>query len=401
MSSRRVVSLAAFVLACTTASCAAILGFERLSEDPGDGGLGDASSDGPPSDAGFDAPTGPCAELGVPLPPEDAGAGGASSPVLAALRLLDFGLDVDGGRPQIPGFNLDLTCSVDIATSSCTTKLLPTTFETHARDKTATGVDNAGFSLIEYISRFSDVLSARGINQGIQDGKYGAVIRVDGWNGQDDDDSVQVELFPAIGVSSLDGGAKPAFDADDRWVLDSRFQVGGVLEASTIKSDRAWITASRMVARFKEIVLTVLIDVDPKPFEIRVRDAVLTATLAKDGAGRPVLEQGVVAGRWKTSDFLGQVRTIFVEDSNGLTNTVLCDPVPGATLIYNGVKSAICDGRDIRADSKDDGSEPCDAVSAAARIEAYSVSSLGTFAAAPDAGVRCVDAAIPAGDDCP
>ncbi len=400
MTSRRVLSLAAFALACTTASCAAILGFERLSEDAEDGGLTDASSDGAPSDGGPDAPAGPCFELGVPLPPEDAPAG-TSPPVLGALRLLDFGLDVDGGRPQIPGFNLDLTCSVDIATSSCTTKLLPTTFETHAKDKTAAGVDNAGFSLIEYISRFSDVLSASGINQGIQDGKYGAVIRVEGWNGQQHDDSVQVELFPAIGVSARDGGSKPAFDEDDHWMLDSRFQVGGVLEASTIKSDRAWVTGSRMVARFKELVLTVLIDDDPKPFELRVRDAVLTATLAKDGAGKPLLAEGVVAGRWKTSDFLGQVRTIFVEDSNGLTNTVLCDPVPGATLIYNGVKSAVCDGRDIRADSKDNAAEPCDAVSVAARIEAYNVSSLGTFAATPDAGVRCVDAAVPAGDDCP
>ena len=399
MSSRRVV-FAAFVLACTTASCAAVLGFERLTEEAPDDGAIDGSSDASRGDATPDAASGPCTELGIPPPPEDA-ATGLAPPILAALRLLDFGIEVDGGRPQIPGYNLDLTCSIDLASSSCTSKLLPTTFETHAKDKTSTGVDNAGFSLLEYISRFSDVLSARAINEGIQDGRYGAVIRVDAWNGQPDDDGVEVDVFPAIGFNPRDDGSKPAFDDDDRWVLDSRFRVGGVLDASTIKSDRAWVTGGQLVARFKEIVLPIVIDSDPKPFEIHVRDAIVTANVATSSDGKTVLRDGVVSGRWKTSDFLGEVRTIFIEDSNGLKNTVLCDPVPGATLIYEGVKAAVCDGRDIRSDSKDNAGEACDAVSAAARIEAYSVKSLGTFAAPLDGGLRCVDAAIPAGDDCP
>lgn len=398
MSSRRVV-LAAFALGCATASCAAILGFERLSEETADGGV-DAAPDAPAADAGTDAPSGPCAELGLPGPPEDAGIGSPQY-VLAALRLLDFGIEVDGGRPQIPGFNLDLRCSVDVASGSCTTSLLPAAFETHAKDKTATGVDNAGFSLIEYISRFSDALSPSGINQGIQDGRYGAVIRLEEWNGQPDDESVRLELFPAIGVTAGNGGKKPAFDDDDVWVLDSRFQVGGVLEASTIRAARAWVTGGRIVGRFTEVLVPIFIDTDPKPFEIRVRDAIITATLDRDTSGKIVLRDGVMSGRWKTSDFLGQVRTIYVEDSNGLEDTVLCDPVPGATLIYNGVKSTICDGRDIRADSNDDGTQACDAISVAARVEAYGVKSLGTFAAVPDVAPRCVDAAVPAGDDCP
>jgi len=399
MPSRRAV-FPALALACATASCAAILGFERLSEDPADAGLADGASDAPALDGGADGPSGPCGELGVPSPPADAAAGNSTF-VLAALRLLDFGLAVDGGRPEIPGFNLDLTCSVDLASSSCTSRLLAPAFETHARDKTPTGIDNAGFSLIAYISRFSDVLSPHGINQGIQDGRYGVVIRIEGWNGQPDDDNVAVELFPAIGVRAADGGVRPAFDEDDSWLLDSRFQVGGVLEASTLRAARAWVTGSRVVGRFAEIVIPIFIDADPKPFEVRVRDAILTANLETDGSGRAVLRDGVLSGRWKTADFLDQVRTIYIEDSNGLTNTVLCDPVPGATLIYNSVKSTICDGRDIRSDSRDNAGEPCDAISAAARIEAYSVRKLGTFAAPPDGGPRCIDAAIPEGDDCP
>ena len=117
--------------------------------------------------------------------------------------------------------------------------------------------------------------------------------------------------------------------------------------------------------------------------------------------GATELRDGVIGGRWKTSDFLGQVRTIFVEDSNGLVNTVLCEPVPGAALIYGSVKSTICDGRDLRSDSKDNQGLPCDAFSVAARVEGYGVKELGTFSAAPDGGDRCADAAVPVGDDCP
>ncbi|MBX3208209.1 MAG: hypothetical protein KF764_24390 [Labilithrix sp.] len=400
MSARRAVSLATLAFACATASCAALLGFERLSEDPDDGGVAEAGGDAP-TDAGSDGSTGPCSELGIPPPPADA-APGDIPPVLGALRLLDFGVDVDGGRPQIPGYNLDLTCSVDVTSSSCTTKLLPAAFETHAKDKNASGLDNAGFSLIEYLSRLSDSLSAKAFNDGIQVGNYGAVLRVQGWNGRPDDDSVEVELFPAIGFETNgDGGTVPAFDQNDVWILDRRFQVGGVLEASTMRSVRAWVTGGQAVARFKEVTLFLKISDDPKPFEVHMTDAILSATLATDATGKPALRDGVVAGRWKTADFLGQVRTIYLEDSNGLVDTTLCDRVPGATLIYGGVKSAICDGRDIRSDSEDNKGLPCDAISAAARVEAYAIDNLGTFAASVDAGGRCADPAIAVGDDCP
>ncbi|MBX3212982.1 MAG: hypothetical protein KF850_13170 [Labilithrix sp.] len=400
MSSSRVASLAAFALACATASCAALLGFERLSGDETDGGVAEAGEDAPGVDAGG-REGGACTELGVPAPPANAEPGDVP-PVLGALRLLDFGLEVGGVRPEVPGLNLDLTCSVDIASSSCTTKLLPTTFETHAKDKSPTGIDNAGFSLIEYLSRLSDVLSAKSFNDGLQAGLYGAVLRVQGWNGLPDDDSVQVEVFPAIGFErNGDGGTKPAFDEHDEWKLDSRFQLGGVLEASTIKSDRAWVNGGRAVARFKEVTLLLMLSDDPKPFEVRMTDAVLSATIGTDASGKRALRDGVVAGRWKTSDFLGQVRTIYLADSNGLVDTTLCDKVPGATLIYNGVKTTVCDGRDIRSDSEDNKGLPCDAVSAAARVEAYAIDNLGTFEASVDGGGRCEDPAVPLGDDCP
>lgn len=396
-------SRSAFALACVsfaslTASCAAIFGFERLSEEtPSDASTTEAGDAAPDQrDAGDPA----CLDIGIPESPADASPT-TIAPVLGALRTLDFGVDVDGGRPTAPGFNLDRVCSVDLASSSCTSSLLPTTFETHAKDKSAAGIDNAGFSLFEYISRFSDVLSAKRINEGISKGLYGAVIRVTGWNGSPDDDSVEVEIFPAIGVVPRDGGA-PALDDGDEWLLDSTYRVGGVLEASAIRSDRAWVTGGRAVARFKRAVFLVQLVDDPKMFEVRISDAVMAATLGLDSRGKLALIDGVVAGRWKTTDFLDQVRSIHVDNGSGLVNTTLCDPIPQAAIIYKSVKDTICDARDIRSDSQDNTQLPCDAVSVAARIEAYNINSLGQFRAPFDAGVRCAaPGSIPANDDCP
>lgn len=398
----RAVLLSTTITLLGTASCASILGFEPLEEGsapPNEAGTNDVLTQDAEA-AAPDAPTGPCGEIGLPEPPLDAAPGNVPA-VLGALRLFDFGIDVDGGRPQVPGFNLDRKCSVDVSTSSCRTKLLESTFETHAKDKNAVGLDNAGFSLIEYISRFSDVLSAKGINDGIAEGLYGGVFRLDQWNGQPDDDSVTIELFPALGFQKNgDGGLKPSFNENDRWYLDNRYQVGGVLEASSIKSDRAYVTANHVVGRFKEVIVPVSLADDPKLFDVRITDAVIAATIGKDVNGKPAIVEGVVAGRWRSADFLSQVRTIYIEDANGLTKTTLCDKVAGATVIYNSVKNVICDGRDIRGDSQDNKDLPCDAISVAARLETYSVTEIGTFKTPYDAGARCADAAIPLGDDC-
>lgn len=386
-----------------TASCAAILGFERLEELPP---LPDASV---AEDAGVDAADdaaapGLCRELGVPPPPTDASAGEGVA-IFGALRLLDFGISTSGASAAPPGYNLDRACTSDPATSSCTTNLLPSTFELHAKDKSASGLDNAGFSLIDYISRFSDVLSAEGINAGIAEGRYGAVVRIDGWNGELEDAEVTVEIFPAVGFEPKPEAEEgPTFGPDDEWLLDSRFRVGGVLDASTIRSDVAYVTRGKLVARFSAVTLPIFIPDDPKPFDVKLSDAIVTAEITTrgttgDGGAAYALTDGVISGRWKSADFLDQVRSIYLLDSNGLEDTFLCEPA--ASLIYGAVKTSICEARDIRSDSKDDGSLPCDAVSAAARIETYAIDKLGTFVPAFTDEPRCVDGVVPAGDDCP
>lgn len=384
------------------ASCAAVFGFERLSAEDGfviDGGVeaGDEASIQTPADGGPEE-AGPCGEIGIPPEPADAAAEGGP-PVLVAVKLLDFGVDSSGGAGDVPGFNLDRACSVDVSTSTCKTNVLDATFLRHVKDKSATGLDNASFSLIKYISTFSDLLSPSTINQGIADGKYGAVVRLTNWNGAADDSDVQIEVFPAIGLRPREDPSA-SFGPDDRWELDTRFRVAPSIEASSLKSERAWVNGHTLVARFKEIYFPIIIDEDPKPFDIRLSDVILTATLTTAG-GATSLTAGTVGGRWKTSDFLGQVRTIYVEDANGLRDTTLCEPEAVAQVLYGSVKKEVCDARDIRSDSNDTAQLGCDAVSAAMRVETYPVTKLGVFEDGPTIPPRCeVDGAIPLGDDC-
>jgi hypothetical protein len=371
-------------------SCAAVLGFERLStedgfvfdsgSDAGDGGTIQVDAEAGAVDAG------PCGEIGLPAEPVGAADAGGP-PLLVALSLLDF------APIAAPGFNLDRACSTDLASSTCKTNVLEPTFDRHAKDKSVTGLDNASFSLIASIGSLSTLLTAPGINRGIADGKYGAVVRITDWNGQPDDNDVQIEIFPAIGLlprANADAGFAPS----DQWILDTRFQADA--DASKVKTVRAWVTGNQLVGRFAQIAFPVFIDQDPKPFDIDLTDAILTATLTTTS-----LTNGTVAGRWKTADLLGQMRTIFVKDANGLSNTVLCEPVPAAQLLYGSLKKEVCDARDIRGDSNDTADLGCDAVSAAMHIEAYPVTSLGVFDAGAPVSPRCeVDGAVPVGDDC-
>ena len=398
MSRARLLTASVVVLLGGAVSCAGILGFERLHEEGGlvlDASV-DATDDAiaPADSAPPDA--GACGLRGIPDPPADAGPG-LVAPSVVAGKTLDVGVVLDGGVSNVPGFNLDRTCSVDLGTSSCTTNVLESTFDRDAKDKTPTGVDNAGFSLIEYITTFSDLLAASTINAGIQKGLYGAVFRVSNWNGQPDDDDVLLEIFPTLAVA-VDGGA-PTFTESDDWILDARFQVAPNVVASTVKSDVAYVSGGQLIGRFAAITVPIKIADDPKPFDVKAQDAIFSGTLATTN-GKTTIANTTIAGRWKTSDFLDQLRQIFIRDGNGLTNTTLCEPA--GALIYGGVKGEVCNARDIRSDGQDNAKLACDSISMALRMESYAINTLGDFDAGAAIAPRCTAKGdVPTGDDCP
>lgn len=392
------------MLACGagSAACAGLLGFERLSEDAVEGGGSEAA----PSEAGSDAPAEAapsCSDLGIPDRPKvvDAGDPDAPAAIHMAMNLLDFGID-KSAAPS--GFNLDHACSPTVATSTCATSIDEETYKKYAKDRDDKGQDNAGFGLLGYLSYLGDAFKASSINERLAAGQFGVVARLASWNGTPEDDDVIVEIFPAIGVWDVSdagvhtAGGKPAFKATDEWMRDRRFQ--NVVDASKIKSANAWVTGGRLVASFQSVTLPVTVPDDPKPLDVILLEAFITGTLVPDGTSWR-LDQGVLGGRWRTADMLGQVRTIYIKDTAGLKNIVLCDPnLP--ISIYAPVKKEVCDGRDLRSASREDGKNmPCDAISAGVKMTTYAVDNAGPFADLPAIPPRCEkDGSVPEGDDC-
>ena len=392
------------VLACGagSAACAALFGFERLSEEGFEGGApGEASVEGgdaPPFEAG---PS--CTELGVPDRPAAVDAGtDAPESIHMAIRMIDFGIDKAAAAA---GFNLDRACSPNVETNTCATSIDQVTFEKYGKDKDDKGLDNSGYGLIAYLAYLGAAFAPTSVNERLTLGEFGAVIRLANWNGTSQDDDVFVEIFPAIGVwKPRDGGVPeaggvPSFTAGDEWRRDRRFQKVG-LEASTIKSASAWVTGGRLVASFQSVTMPITVPDDMKPLDIILHEVFFTGMLVPDGTSWKVV-QGVLGGRWRTVDMLGQVRTIFIKDTTGLKNVHLCDPnLP--INIYGAVKTEVCDGRDLRSASREDGKGlPCDAFSAGIKLDTYAVNMPGPFADLPVIPARCQqDGSVPVGDDC-
>jgi len=162
---------------------------------------------------------------------------------------------------------------------------------------------------------------------------------------------------------------------------------------------RAYVTKGQLVGYFDQLVLHVSSPEDPKKIDIKLREAWVTAKIVADATGHR-LTTGVGGGRWATADLLKEVRSIYVKETGPFKNFFVCDNT--GKLFYDAVKDKVCKARDIRTASRDDNTgRPCDAFSVGIQFDSYRVDTLGDFENGADAGTRCVDAAVPEGDECP
>jgi hypothetical protein len=386
MSGRARTVIAVVALSSLSAACAAILGFERLEEDapltPDDAAAVDAPV---AQDGGSDAPqNGACGVVGVPDPPPAQPVGDASDIEQEfAIGSVDFGLDTVA---EPVGLNIDRRCTTSLATSSCK---LPSPDQISRAIDYDGGVDNSGFNLVQQLALLGEAFSPTNINERLQVGEYGFVVRVRNYNGTPNDDSIGVEVYPALrhGVppSVPDGGRS------DLWVRDESYNFAN---SSTIRSSLAYVTAGVVVAFFETFEMP-LSAPEQTPVErrmvVKLRDVWMRAQLVKlpdgnDGA------RGVLAGRWSTLDFLRQVRSLDVPNFG----TICKQP-----LVYGQAKNTLCPGRDVRGRGVDDDKDlPCDAVSAGLAFTAYAVDKT-TSAAPPVIPDPCVEAGIADDDNCP
>jgi hypothetical protein len=196
-------------------------------------------------------------------------------------------------------------------------------------------------SFTEDIRRFSEA------------GNGNALVRLRGWNGEPDDQNVNVAF--ALSVCAVNAGSMATCAGMPMETLDWADQgttffpnemafMDGDLDRPVVFDDGAYVSGGRLVARLPDAA-SFRVVTTAGPVDIGVRDAWFLATIAPDGR----LTDGVFAGKWP--------RANIERAANGFG---LCPGDLGFDLLGPAINSAV----DVRADGSGGPGVICDAVSA-------------------------------------
>lgn len=210
------------------------------------------------------------------------------------------------------------------------------------------GIDNVfGHTVIPLLKvADKDIQEAAQRNQA--EGESAIVVHITGWNGEDDDPSVQVwlaETAYAIPEGSSSRGL-PKWDGTDAFYVPDAAFLNGQLSSPVIANDNAYIVGRVLVMRLPDRSAFPF-QTSSGPVFLKLTGATLTGTISADGLG---LEDVIMAGRWASQDVLatlefaglcrGDVKYGLIE--NLLTNSADIRSTPGT-----GGPSAVCDAISI------------------------------------------------------
>jgi hypothetical protein len=327
-----------------TLACANILGFERLDAAGPDASVdaapveasAEASIDaGVEADAPFVDPA--CSSDGVPEPLPDTPDATAGTGFYVAFSSFDLGAGSEG-------MNLDKRCTI-------------------SKDILPGGGDNTGSLIIDSLPSLESSFKAADIQKLLtEQGKFGFVLSVAGYNGAPNDTAVNVAMIPATGL--LAGGA-PTGNSTDRWKVQKHYYSGS---RATFQSPfgGAFVRDYVLYARFDVLEVSIPLVPGSPDLLLRLRDVIVTGKLERVDAGLGwVLREGRLGGRWNREEILGGIGSLQYDGKRICENKVFWD----------FIRPGICAGRDLPAErtSATSASSPCDAVSALAKFETYAV----------------------------
>ncbi len=334
-------------------------------------GLGDrtlAIHDGG-SDASIeDVVANPCSALGVPDRPDASSSANDSVTVTAALQDIDFGLD-GGGY----GFNLDRICTCP-GNDSCIRN-----GDGGPACDVGEGVDIQGRQLFQFAENLQVIQEVQ-LNQALESGQSGALIRIDEWNGTPNDSQVRVSVFSSLGAAS----PPLAFDGGDLWSVQD-FSVAGITDAGTYLAtasvDSAYVVDGKVVATLDtDLPISVGSSVQ-SVVSLVLSSGVIVADIAQGSNGVYTLS-GTLAGRWSMQKMLTSFQ-VFYDPLDSTQH--LC----GNDLSYQTVKQYACNLADIATNVLSDNTNaPCDAISIGLHFDAVSAQ-LGAIVPSPEAGTPC------------
>ncbi|CAN5831260.1 hypothetical protein BH11MYX4_BH11MYX4_42120 [soil metagenome] len=290
-------------------------------------------------DAEAAAPEAGCAPTRWPDPPVGSDTGrdvGELASAVTLLRILD---PIAEGKPQ--GYDLDGLCTCPDRPACGGPK------PNEPCDPPDSGIDNVGDMLFRSLAGQGLALDDTGLQMGIQQGQYGIIVRVTGYDGERNDPDVKVAVLNAAAVNG-DGGV-PRNDGADEWTVDTESLLGTF---PAYFSSRAYVVDGVLVAEMLRVVLRARIPIPNKKWglvELDLRSAHLVARLGARSARGIVLEDGRIAGRIPEAAMLAQgMRSGACRDSG----------------LYEALKPVVCAARDLPVDPAKDGrDQPCDSLS--------------------------------------
>lgn len=158
----------------------------------------------------------------------------------------------------------------------------------------------------------SESRSAQEAGQGLP------IVRIFGWNGQDDDPRIEIHVMQA--VFGAPGGdeteppeppadpesSRPVWDGRDWfWVRSDAFRMGDITRP-LIRDDNAYVAGRTIVARLPDRV-EIIFPADMYGVRVYLTGAIVTGRISDDG---DTLENVLVSGRWSIEDLLDTAENV-------------------------------------------------------------------------------------------
>ncbi len=339
------------VAACT------IVDSLKLPED-----TGDAGSPGGKDSGTKDVFVDPCRSDLLPSPPDPpVGTGPEGNTYYFAVDSVAFSSPGDAGAAV--GLNLDKECTcfgMPKDPQSCV-PLSPN--NTHC-DTLGNGIDNAVSLLVNGTAK-QNGFDVQAQSQGaLAGGRNGLLIKIDQYTGELNDSRVLFSFYVSAGPSFPDGGGvgnvKPTFTTADSWTVDQQSVVSGTdpKRYVAINNTSATVTNGVLVATNLSGVLRL-----DNGLSLDLKSMQLSGKLVKDQDGNFRIDDGVLAGRWASSDALRNLGALGDPSADG-------GKVCNSPLNFAALKFLVCAAADISSTGPDNSNVTCDALSLGLRYTA-------------------------------
>ncbi len=375
-------------------------------------------------------PSETCPPYSYPPPPEGNDTGSKS--FVVAVKEIDLGESAPADNPV--GLNLDQVCTAcatagDAGTSdggagdpNTNSSCVFPSWATKKQCDDINGVDNAVAKLFKSLGEFVsvDAISSGYYNEQANLGAWSLLLRISGYNGTPNDKKITVELLTTPGIvqpmsggggsggGGGAGGAAPIanWDGNDKWPVPINIlqnankqnpplnepNGGGAAYKSIYIDEFAYVADGIMVATIPTADID-LAGSGAGQFFIRLYAGSLIGQIVdSDGTGTAFqIKDGILAGRWKTSDFFDRLGSVKVSDFTFCKDDI---------ITYNTFKKSLCSYVDI-ASTLGGPTIQCDSISYAMRFQALPAQVGVTSNARPFVDLCAQQGKqSPAGDDC-